>query len=432
MQVATLQATAPAQQLSTDVWAKIFAYLKPQKDSTVHSYEDIHEQVGVPWAQTEQILRSVCKRFDEVFKQHPQLYSNLWLSRFVHARALPGLLAYIGFHSAAISQVALACNTPFKEAVLAALVCHKAPMTTVLLNRVDGRGVELIAAVPSITTCVLSASTHEVSLGPLKSLPNLQQLQLGAYGNDHISRFTDVDAAAVRLTQLSLTMCHATCAHGCECVTSLVALSVSFSNFERFHERGVSACSRLISLECRCSIIGAVDVAEVFETPDFDRSPASVHTLVPTSLSTLTALTSLSVFAYHPSLDHVLDWPTQLLRLRSFVVEDACCNLTVPPSFEALSNLTSVSFQACAEQSVATLQFQWTALVKLERLDITGTVETCGNLKQLTSLTALKDVNVALSRHSKLPTVLDVVQLAHCLGTARPDVMFSCQQCERF
>ena len=333
-----------------------------------------------------------------------------------------GLLAYIGLHSAAISHVDVACNTPLREAVLAALVRHQAPVTRMLLHSVDAAAIQLIAALPSITTCVLSKSTHEVSLGLLRALPNLQHLQLGAHGNDNLCEFTDVDAVAVRLTHLSLHTCHAICARGCECVTSLVTFSVFNSMFERFHERGVWACSRLMSLECHCSIIGANDVAEVFKMPAVGNSS---QTLTLKSLSALAALTSLSVSALNRSQDHVLDWPTQLLCLRSL---DTYCNLTVPPSFETLTNLTFLTFHACPGQSVATLQFQWTALVKLERLYVVGVVETCGNLKQLTSLTALTDVSIILSGHSKLPTIADVVQLAYSLGTARPDIVFSCQQ----
>lgn len=95
-QVAKLQATASAQQLSTDVWAKIFEHFKPKQSNTVHSYEDTHQQVGAPWVQTERMLRSVCKRFDDVFKQHPQLCSSLWLYRLVHVQALQGYWHTLG------------------------------------------------------------------------------------------------------------------------------------------------------------------------------------------------------------------------------------------------------------------------------------------------------------------------------------------------
>ena len=338
---------------------------------------------------------------------------RLFLNKAVAGSHVPHLLGFISRQSGSMRDLTVALGYPWVELVLAILLTHHAPISRVS-GLVPAKALHLLAALKTLTHCRLQGQHEAMCLKPLRFLPNLISLDL-AVGN-----FIHVEAAAQHLTRLNLVDCEAICFQDCPCVTSLKQLMCLRSNFFRFHQQGLPACSQLMSLVCDSSNVRAVDAAEsvIFGGPD---------QCVPLSISALTALSSLS-FTCDTEFGAVeLGWLTQLTALEKLKAKLGAECIVLPECLSSLSSLRQLSVVATRHEHVeVTLGFDFSHLVALEEIRIHGNVD--ADMYAILNLADLKRLRVVDFSCFTMPgrcMMGQLALLAHRLGKHRPEVQFT-------
>lgn len=86
-------------QLSTELWGCIFSHVKIYLDAGEYTFADDAEE-------REQaslyLLRTVCKKFNSVFEQHPLLYRDLLLGSQFSFDDLPSLTMWVQSHGESV------------------------------------------------------------------------------------------------------------------------------------------------------------------------------------------------------------------------------------------------------------------------------------------------------------------------------------------
>ena len=302
--------------------------------------------------------------------------------------------------------------------MLLVLRSHRVSLTSVAV-RIDQQFMHMVAAFKTLTKCTLnSCSTSSLSLEALRSLPSLTGLVLER------STFTHVEAAAVHLTMLKLYQSQAVCSHNCTCVTSLVQLQLSASVLERFHDKGVAACTRLKHINMMFSSVQAVDPAESFSAEYNDNTFAA-----PASLTTLKNLTSVTL-SCSGDMDWQcnVNWLSCLETLQSLDVYHRWGVMSLDKGLSCLTALTSlcINVRNTTGSEFRTL-FDWGGLISLVQLRLTGSIWLWGHgypLSRLALLRKLRSVVVHCRHDSDGRMTVQLAVLAHELGRTRPDVTF--------
>ena len=262
-------------------------------------------------------------------------------------------------------------DSPWSEAALTALLScyavHNSPACLVFANlsHVTDTSMHLLACFSSIThICLDGRVDHNgfLNLTPLQALPCLSKLNLdegnfcGLGGLQHV-------------TSISARDCEVIFQDKCAFVTSLVSLHVASASLEDFHTNGLSACHHLQELDYREADITTVNQAEraCFCQGAF---------LVPSSMSTLTALTSLHIH-YHCACYKTtvqLDWLGQLPSLQSVTLILSVDCMVLPKSVDEMTHLTYLHLSNFAPKGRIRCSFAWSKLVALQQLEVTGSV----------------------------------------------------------
>ncbi len=225
-------------------------------------------------------LRLVCKKFNNIFKDHGELSQGLTLHADFPTQMLANLVVWMRFHSSSVKTFAAYCGQPCLEVVLASFLGTIVNLRHALLKGFCTSAVELLSQLPSVTTCELVRPCATIGdLSPLQALPHLQKLVLidGMFDSMHLP---------LHLTHLTLE--HASLDAG-SCCTSLKELHLFSSHLSGLGASGIAAFLELETLSCRASSIGAAIASEHFECSKF----SFFH--LPSSLSALASLQDLAV-----------------------------------------------------------------------------------------------------------------------------------------
>ena len=393
--------------LSSEVWGVIFARLAARPG--------LHRVL-----QTFCKLPLVCSKFDSIMCEQPNMCTHLFLSKALAGRHVPHFLGFIKRHSGSVSDLTVSSGYPSLELVLATLLTQQAPISTVS-GHIPGQAIQLLAAFKTLTHCHLNGEqAGAMSLLPLKSLPNLTSLDLTT------GVFTMVDAAQ-HLTRLLLMDCEASCFEDCLCVTSLKQLHCHDSDLSRFHQEGLPACSQLRSLVCESSNIHAVNAAErvLFADTDF---------CVPSSITALTALSSISFTCDAQVRTVELDWLSEFTALETFEAKLEAERVVLPGCISSLSSLRRLSITRTMEDDTQAMDdhmqvifgFDFSHLVALEEICIHGNfdAEMYGVLN-LADLDGLRVVDFSYFTEPTRRMMRQLSLLAFRLGQYRSHIQFT-------
>ena len=230
-------------------------------------------------------LRVVCHLFKALYDSEPRFRSRLILSSSFSEASLPSLTAWLQKHTGTIQSVAVLANfgSPFLDEVLQKLIFHSKALTALSLRVCSASILQLLPNFQRLTRLDLDFDLSEtLTLNPLLSLPALETLQLT--GEDSV--FT-MDELPRHLTGLSLLWCQLHTGPSLMCLRSLRTLAVSSSVLRGFHPHGLLAFHGLQHLVCARGCITA-------STNEYTLDGGSHgHCMMPSTLSTLTALTKL-------------------------------------------------------------------------------------------------------------------------------------------
>ena len=396
--------SAPNPVLLNELWAKIFVEL----DGGVR--DGLKERVGefadcsIAKAQSDfHQLRLVCRKFNDVIKDHPRLSRCLVLSPALSQRSLPSLLAWLQQHAASVQILSAYCGTPCLEAALAKLLPPQTLLSDVMLSQCSSLVVPLMSGLTSMTHCQVSKPTDSIDLTPLKELTKLKKLHLSD-GKFHAA------GLPAHLTSLTLEGAKLGIQHsplGSSCVTSLRKLQVCDGHISGLHPRGLLACSAVEQLQVdKCSIrADDPDCCLVLADDRFESA------CLPTGMSALSSLSSLTVTAGNlnpvvPENCFVYLGPLHALPLlQELFVRSECftVSLWLPAELGALQKLTSLTLSAPSWNDhaeidheyfpVAIIDVNWGGMHALECLKVHNWHFRCGSsILALTTLSHLSEV----------------------------------------
>ena len=153
-----------AVQLPAEVWARVLLYQQGSVAELLANYRHrdsagrimMSEPSSLFSSQAEHLrLRLVCKRFNNIFKDHGELSQGLILYPDFPTRMLANLVVWMRFHSSSVKTLAVYCSKPCLEVVLACFVGTLVNLRHTLLEDFSTSAVELLSQLPSVTTCEL-------------------------------------------------------------------------------------------------------------------------------------------------------------------------------------------------------------------------------------------------------------------------------------
>ncbi len=213
-----------------DVWVTIFT------PSAEISGLELLDSVGSEFYKRYHKLRLVCKHFNSLFQQFPQLSEDIWLRRGYPATVLPSLLSRMQRNSGSIVSLT---GWRTQTDVLSCAVQHAVQLKKVVLQEATAANVALMSALSTLRCCELCRPGQaELDLQPIGALIGLQRLKLcyGLFSNLHF---------AAHLTSLEIVCAQVSSESECQFVTSLQDLKLSNGQLAGLHHLGISACTRL-------------------------------------------------------------------------------------------------------------------------------------------------------------------------------------------
>ena len=164
-------------------------------------------------------------------------------------RALPGLLAWLRQSRVSIKVFEAICGTPVTDVVLGAFVLSSAPLRVADVSRVSTCSIELLSAFHCLEQCSLGGQElgQSQDLSPLGNLPKLTDLLL-------CGDFFALDRLQ-HLTSLQLQDSVAKATDNCKFASVFQELTLEHSDLHGLHTRGLSACTSLIMLQLRESVL---------------------------------------------------------------------------------------------------------------------------------------------------------------------------------
>ena len=370
-------------------------------------------------------VRAVCTRLRTVIAQLPRLHSVLFLPGNVGIDGLPAVISSVQKYNMYLHTLVADCSPIAEQAIVSLLACH-CPISTAYIAHTKSADklkttITLLGSFSSLTACMLNMhedtdSPHDsISLAPLRGLHHLALLDLSC------GDFTDVDAA-MHLTALKLDDCEASCAGDSLMVSSLAKLQISGSGLTGLHPYGVSACSALMSLDCKEAFIPANDQREVLYMMDDGYEESQF----PASMPSLTALTNLICAARWGADTLHIRWWNRLPSLRSISICMDAEQVDVSCSFSCLTNLSNLEVSNLYHPQENKLHFGscLADLVALETLSLHGQLTFGPATLNIVALQRLSKVSLSGFAQCSRETLLQVITLSSQLAAHRPKVSF--------
>ena len=246
--------------LSPELWARVLVQLRGNETGSATDAED-HEQL-IERQQELLNLRLVCRLFKVLYDSEPHFISNLLLPDRFSIASIPSMIAWLQKHTANVQSVSAVFGSPFLEAILTGLLCHKTALTAVYLRScTESTTIELLSNFQTLSQVELGFDgSKTMDLWPLLCLPALQALHLSESSIDAWCVFA-MDRLPQHLTELALRWCELHIQPGSSCVTSLQSLKLCHGTLSGLHPNGLLACHGLQQLRCSsgCVMADATD-----------------------------------------------------------------------------------------------------------------------------------------------------------------------------
>jgi len=299
-------------QLPTDVWAKVFAYLKPSYTAAVELFdiEETNEEQkqNIVTAQAHHHkLKLVCSSFKQVFQEHSELSDELTLAEGNRSHMVPNALVWSRQSGSAICKFIAFYGGPTQDMLLAAMSSSAPQLKCVHLSGPTKATVSALLAFKFLNCCYLVKPAKALSLYPLRNLPCLESLSLrsGTFNRLAIPRC---------VTSLLIGDSCVDCVQELCSLTRLEKLVIDASGVSRLHELGILACTSLTRLELSECSVSAADPANQFAVDQ--QAPLCI----PTQLSLLTKLSHLEVdLASSDIQDFDARWLYKMTSIESLV-----------------------------------------------------------------------------------------------------------------
>ena len=388
---------SPGQLLSNDLWARVLSlvadnvfdelrtacYTFPEEVSPEEEYHQLHS------------LRLVCKKFDDVFKEHPELSARLFLGVSFSAKAFMSLLEWLQRDSTVVQELVATCGSVRSEATLSgAIVAANKPFHSLkraVLHGPSDSAASMLALCTNLTSCHFE-DFHILDLEPLQALPHLSELSL------HRGFRADKVGKLANLIDLDLVYVDAHCGATAQFVHGLKRLSVNGCTIEGLHDRGIAACSDLQCLSLVGCCIPALSGQYALDmTVGNDKSS---HPLSLTRhLSDLMQLTSLQLCG---SVEAGFERPSVFLLTNlvcldlKFYVDSEVIQYMLTDQLGVLHNLEHFAFSLSAPKgSTLTLEVSWHLMPLLQTVNIAATRSIFDDrILGFAKLTALKSLEL--------------------------------------
>ena len=233
-----------ADQLSLEVWARVFKYLKPNGK---HAVEDQARAQRVAKLMADQAcfhqLKLVCSKFRDIFAEHPQLSNEITISKPSSATAafVPSILLWIQRWRSSICSFQAFSGKQYHELVLGALACLCSSLDSVFLANTTAEAVCALPVFKSLRRCNFDDQQH-LDLSALQALPSLEELYLSD-GN-----YSSVPSAG-KLTSLWVQDANVDFSRASTKDVSLKSLVMYSCKLSGLHDSGLTVCKALTNLE---------------------------------------------------------------------------------------------------------------------------------------------------------------------------------------
>ncbi len=405
-----------------DLWAKVFAYLKPNHAAAVEVFEmddtDERQKQAVSMVVTAQAhyhkLKLVCSKFKQIFQEHSELSDELILAEDNRSHMVPSALVWLRPNGSAICKFTAFYGGPIQDMLLAALSSSAPQLKYVHLSGFTKATLSGLLAFKSLKCCYLVKPVKALSLYPLRSLPCLEELSLQA------GTFTRL-AIPRCVTSLLIGNSFVDCVQELCSVMHLEKLVIDRSEVSRLHDLGLLACTFLHCLELDECLVTAADPANQFAV--CRQAPLCI----PAQLSLLTNLSHLDVdLASSDVQDFDAGWLYQMASIESLTCA-VCGTIYLDKRLTQLSNLKDLQVQVIDSHDNWMIDYNdisWEALHQLTHISFAGPSSFDESILGLTSVDQLKLVSVRDFHPTNELTSKYLAILARRLAAHCPQVQF--------
>ena len=399
--------------LSHELWAKVFANLDAFAASD-ESYIQFHK------------LRLVSKQFGDIFQQNSYLSRGVRFHKSVTPEVLTSFLEWLSLKSTAVEKLAMVnSDSEYQDIILGALLSRPQRCCLDFFQGtfMTDTALILLASFDSLTSCNLELDHDNcLDLAPLHALSHLKQLQLTTWG-----RFVSNLHTLSYLTSLILDDVQtdlAALSPVCGFVSVLQTLQLSDSRVRI--NPGMTAFQKLKTLTFRSDIIVAGSAHIHEDTGNAWQMVEDLLPQVPTNMSALTSLTSLSVHTFLTAATPDLDWIYHLQTLKELSLHFAedmeiCASLTCLSQLNRLV-LTAEHDSVCPE-SVWKLSFEWSRMSMLRELALIHCkFQVMENFKELALLPNLSKIRLKCCTPADPQSFSNLFALACTVQSCRQDV----------
>ena len=408
-----------------DLWAKVFAYLKPNPTAAVEVFDmddtDEEQKQDVSKVVTAQAhyhkLKLVCSKFKQVFQEHSELSDEIILAEGNQSHMVPNALVWLRQRGSAIRSFTAFYGGPIQDMVLAAMSSSAPHLKYVHLSAPTKATLSGLLAFKSLKCCNLVKPADALSLYPLRNLPCLEELSLQS------GTFNRV-AIPCCVTSLLIEDSFVNCAQESCSVTRLQTLAIVTSQVSSLHDLGLLACTFLDHLELSECLVTAADLANQFAVG------LQAPLCIPTQLSLLTNLSHLDVDLASSDLqDFDARWLYKMASIESLVctIHGAICldnRLTQLSKLKDLQVSVTESTDDHDEWKICYHAIDWGALHQLNHISFTGPSSFDESILRLTSIDTLKTVSLWNFHPTNDLTAKNLAVLSYRSAADRPEVFF--------
>ena len=347
-------------------------------------------------------LRLVCKRFNDVFLEYPDLCQDLVYRQQQADTLNPSLVVWLKRYHTSVQTLTAYCSNSALLHLLDMLASSENRLQSVLVQNYLGGPLPSFAPFAHLTTLEVSA--------PEDGYLDLSTLQLSTSLQTLVMQDGVFETASLppNLTNLYLADCDVKSYQGCSCVTSLARLKLLNSLLRGLHHQGVLACHALEGLTCLQSFVSAMD-------RNLDLSFGYEPFRMPLGLSALTSLRCFdATIATTTTL--TLDAFYELTSLQDLKVHVCGASLWANSGMSQLSMLTSLTLLASGGKKDVGVQLsvEWLGMQALQVLDITCDCFSFGrDILGLVSLKSLRQVNIVSGRPNDNKSAAFFAALVH-------------------
>jgi len=411
--------------LPLDLWAKVFAYLKPNDAAAVQLFTmddtDEEQKQAVSEVVSAQAhyhkLKLVCGKFKQVFQEHSELSDELILAEGNRSHMVPNALVWLRQSGSAICKFTALYGGLTQDMLLAAMASSAPQLKYVHLSGLTRTTLSGLPAFKYLKRLDLVKPATILSLLALRNLPCLEWLSL------HSGTFHRL-AIPSCMTSLLIGDSRVICDQQSCSLTYLETLVIAASKDSSLHDLGLQACTRLDHLElCECLVTAADPANQCAVKP---QAPLCI----PTQLSLLTNLSHLQVDLASSDIQ-VFDarWLYKMASIESLVCTIHGTifldnRLTRLSKLQDLQVSVTESTDAHDEWKICYHAIDWEALHQLTHITFAGPSSFDESILRLTSIDNLKTVSLCHFHPTDDLTAKCLAMLSYRLAADRPEVDF--------